>query len=43
MAHALQTWAVILVADQCPGSLVDVGYGHEARSYRGRMRGEYSP
>ena len=29
VAHALQTWAVILVTDQCPSSLVDVGYGHD--------------
>ena len=29
VAHALQTWAVVLVAGQLPGSLVNVGYGHD--------------
>ena len=29
MAHAPKTWAAILVAGPFPGSLVDIGYGHD--------------
>ena len=29
VAHTPQPWAAILIVGQLPGSLVDIGYGHD--------------